>query len=340
MNKTYQYFHNILISYFQGTLTQNEIKNLDDLPFTINKLSQWSDFLSDFEESFRDYDEDLYFEWIEYKEYAKDTAPTIKGLSHSLEEFIKHNILEDEFIEWACWHNGDCGETTSGIFENNSIEFFCLYFIPERYKSLEFSFYEKVIPLIKRSIDISYGEFIIKLYLLVEKERKSLYFFLKEYINGSKSEEDLEKYFIKKFNRNLDRFKFDLSKFPYKEELNRYKKEGLSIDDFIKVMENKIFIKGKAIQISVNEPYEWSEGELLGIVEEDLDAKKLKVRLNKNIKGKNLSSDFLLLSPRYENEDFSKLLQNKSVTAGGALIKDNSDEFEYILIADIMLYNE
>lgn len=108
----------------------------------------------------------------------------------------------------------------------------------------------------------------------------------------------------------------------------------------MEVMGNKFFLKGKTIQLSVNEPYEWSEGKLIGIVEDGLDAKRLKVRLNKKIKGKNLSSDLLLLSPRYENEDFRKLLKNESITVGGALIKDNSDEFEYILIADIMLYNE
>lgn len=236
MKREYKYFHNILIGYFQGTISEREIKSITDLPFKIEKLSQWSGFLADFETSFKEYDEGLYFEWLEYKEYAKDTAPTVKGLVHSLNEFVKDNLSKDEFIEWACWHNEDCGETTSGKFENKNIEFFCLYFIPENHKNLDISFYHKTIQLIEKSNKLTYGEFLIGLYLLLEKEQKSLYFFLKEYINGSKNEADLEKYLVKKFNRGLPNFTFDLSTFPYVEELNKYRNEQLDINDFMKTM--------------------------------------------------------------------------------------------------------
>ncbi len=228
MKKEYQYFHNILIGYFQGTITEKEIKSKKDLPFKIE--SQWCDFVANFENSLRNYDKGLYFEWEQYKEYAEDTAPTVKGLLHSLNELIKQNISQDEFIEWACWHNVDCGETTSGRFENQSIEFFCEWFIPERYTVLDSNFYQQVLSLIEKSNEITYEQFKISLYLLLEKERKSLYFFLKGYIDGNKSEDDLDKYLRKKF-------KFNLSYFPYLEELNQYKKEHLDIGDFIKIME-------------------------------------------------------------------------------------------------------
>lgn len=233
MEKDYNYFHNLLIGYFQGTITENEIRTAEDLPFEIQKISEWSVFLDDFETAFNNYDKALASQWFDYKEYAKDTAPTVKGLVHSLSEFVNGRISQEQFIEWAAWHNMDCGETTSGQFENNAIEFFCLYFIPERYKNLDMDFYKKVIPLIEKSNDITYGKFLLSLYLLIDAEKKSMYFFLKEYLNGNKNEKDLDNYLTKKFNRNLPNFNFDLSKFPYKKELDKYREEKLSIDDFM-----------------------------------------------------------------------------------------------------------
>lgn len=240
MEKEFDYFKNIIISYFQGTKTEQEIRNIKDFPFKIEKLSQWSDFIGDFETSLRNYNEDYYFYWQEYKEYAKDTAPTVKGLIHSLNELINKKISLEEFINWACWHNVDCGETTSGIFENRSIEFFCLFFIPEKYKELELSFYKNVIPLIEKSNKITYGKFIISLYMFLKKEERSLYYFLKSYLENSKDENDLEKYLKKKFDRNLNNFRFELSDFPYLEELNQCRNQKLNIDEFWNIMSNLV----------------------------------------------------------------------------------------------------
>ena len=63
-------------------------------------------------------------------------------------------------------HNGDFGGSTSGRLENRSIEFFCLYFIPEDPQNLDTRFYQKEAQLNEKSNELTYGAFIIGLYLL------------------------------------------------------------------------------------------------------------------------------------------------------------------------------
>ncbi|MGD1841033.1 MAG: hypothetical protein ACFB0B_09075 [Thermonemataceae bacterium] len=237
MKKDYNFFHNLLISWWQGIKTKPEIIKALQPVLEITKISQWSDFINDFEESLRTYDEAYFFKWMAYKEYAKDTAPTIRGLIHSIEAYQSESITTEDFIHWACWHNGDCGETTSGVFENSNIEYFCLFFLPHYYKKLDLDFYSKAISIISKSNELSYGAFVIAINLLVEKEKKSLYFFLKSYLEGNKSDDDLNAYLKKKFNVNLPNFKFDLSTFPYKKDLKRTKEQGGNIDSLLKIME-------------------------------------------------------------------------------------------------------
>lgn len=97
------------------------------------------------------------------------------------------------------------------------------------------------------------------------------------------------------------------------------------------------FLKGRTVRIIVNEPYEWKHGNLFGTIIYDRDGKKIIVKLSNEIKGDKLTSDLLELSPRYEKETFKPLTQNYSVTVGGALIKEDSDEFDYVLIGSITI---
>ena len=237
MKTDYLFFHNLLLNWWQGIKTKNELEAEVAPVFKITKISEWSDFINDFEESLREFNEKYYFDWIEYKEHAKETAPTVNGLVHSIEEFKVGNITKEDFINWACWHNGDCGETTIGVFENKNIEYFCLLFLPVHYESLNNAFYIKASSLILDSNKLHYGEFVIAINLLVEKEKKSMFYFLKSYLEGKKSVDDLNQYLEKKYNVNLPEFKFDLSVFPYKKELKKIKKNGDGIELLMKLME-------------------------------------------------------------------------------------------------------
>ncbi|MEO0527947.1 MAG: hypothetical protein AAFZ89_12015 [Bacteroidota bacterium] len=237
MEKNYNYFKKLLLAWYQGDKTGNEIKEETKDFLDLEEYEKEFDvFIYALEESINDFDDDIGYEWEEYKEYAEDTAPTVNGVCHNIGQMLAGNQTSEEFIDWATWHNLDGGETTSGKFENRSIEFFCLYFIPENYKNLNTDFYQKAIPLLEKSNKLTYSEFTIGLYLLVEKEKKSLYFFLNEYVKGTKNEEDLEKYLVKKFNRNLPDFIFNLSTFPYLDELNRYRDEKLNVGNLLEKM--------------------------------------------------------------------------------------------------------
>ena len=97
------------------------------------------------------------------------------------------------------------------------------------------------------------------------------------------------------------------------------------------------FLKGKTVRIIVSEPFEWTHGNLFGTIIYDSDGKKIIVKLSKEIKGKKITSDLLELSPRYEKETFKPLTQSYSVTVGGALVKENSTELDYILIGSVTI---
>ncbi len=95
-------------------------------------------------------------------------------------------------------------------------------------------------------------------------------------------------------------------------------------------------LKGQTVRIIVSEPFDW-DGYLFGTILSDRGGDKLLVRLTKPLKGKKLTSDLIELRPRYVNETFISLSKHYSVTVGGALVKENSDEFDYIIIASITI---
>lgn len=97
------------------------------------------------------------------------------------------------------------------------------------------------------------------------------------------------------------------------------------------------FLRGRTVRIIVNEPHEWEHGNLFGTIIYDRGDKKIIVKLSKEIKGNKLTSDLLELSPRYEKEAFKPLTQNYYVPVGGALVKKDSDEFDYILIGSVTI---
>jgi len=95
-------------------------------------------------------------------------------------------------------------------------------------------------------------------------------------------------------------------------------------------------LKGQTVRIIVSEPWDWKEN-LFGIIVSDRGGDKLLVKLTKPVIGKKLTSDLIELTPRYEKTTFNSLSQHYSVTVGGALVTENSDEFDYIIIGSVTL---
>lgn len=94
---------------------------------------------------------------------------------------------------------------------------------------------------------------------------------------------------------------------------------------------------GKSVHIIVSEPFEWQEGDLFGVIQSYQD-NKLLVKLNRSIRGTKIISDLIELRPRYEKETF-KLLAYHPVTINGALIRENSKSFDFIIIGSLNLEN-
>lgn len=95
-------------------------------------------------------------------------------------------------------------------------------------------------------------------------------------------------------------------------------------------------LRGQTVRIIVSEPWDWIEN-LFGTIISDRGGDKLLVKLTKPITGKKLTSDLIELSPKYEKTTFKPLSQYYSVTVGGALVTENSEEFDYIIIGTITL---
>lgn len=95
------------------------------------------------------------------------------------------------------------------------------------------------------------------------------------------------------------------------------------------------FLVGVGVRIIVHEPYEWNQGNLFGTIIYARGKMLIRVKLSKPIKGSKLTSDILELSPRYEKETFKPLLRNASVTIGGALIAEETGDFDYIIIGSV-----
>lgn len=96
-------------------------------------------------------------------------------------------------------------------------------------------------------------------------------------------------------------------------------------------------LRGRTVRIIVSEPLERNYGNLFATIEDDRGGKSLKVRLSNEIKGNKLTSALMELKPRYEKETFKPLLQNYSVTIEGTLIKDDSEDLDYILTGTVTI---
>ena len=149
------------------------------------------------------------------------------------------SINRGQFLEWASWSNIGCENSSLGI-ENDCIEYLCTIFLLKYDNHLESTdFINSLIEIVSASNSTPYENFILQVFLLIDSERKSMYYFFTDYLNSKKNNEDLNSYLIKKFNYNLPMFKYDLNRFPYKKELEGLKQKGVSVEELIALFEFK-----------------------------------------------------------------------------------------------------
>lgn len=197
VRRDYDFFQQLFLAWFQGTLTRQEIfSQIEDIfPPRAFQASSGS-FIHDLEEALEDYQPAFHRAWQRYKETATDTAPTLAGLQHNLHASIQAQQPIGDLLDWACWHNVDDGETTAGQFENENVEYYCRIFLPGL-ASLNPAFLAQTLPIVERALSLSFELFALKLHLLVAKARKNLHFFFKDYLEGKKNDQELREYFNK-----------------------------------------------------------------------------------------------------------------------------------------------
>ncbi len=96
---------------------------------------------------------------------------------------------------------------------------------------------------------------------------------------------------------------------------------------------------GQEINVKVFEPWERSGDDIKGIVVAQPSEKEMVVKLSQSIKGNKLSSPLIKLNIRYENLTFDELKNDSPLTVNGALIIENSDEFDFIIIGELSIVN-
>ncbi len=197
---TYEFWESLILRWFQGSVTSPELIRMSSPALDIH-AEGWPeiDMVAAFESSLRKLDENHLYRWEQRKEYAKDTAPTVNGLVNNLVQTTEGKQSLENLVEWASWHNMDGGETTSGVFENDRIEYFCLEFLPSFHESLDPTYFKRVLGIVKSSNRLTRPAFICSLFIQLDKERPGMVYVLKDYIRGDRNDADLESYFLKKF---------------------------------------------------------------------------------------------------------------------------------------------
>lgn len=64
---------------------------------------------------------------------------------------------------------------------------------------------------------------------------------------------------------------------------------------------------------------------------------KIRIQLSKSYRGGKFRSNKMELTPRYQGEDIFTFIRKKELTIGGALLKKDSEEVDYVLIGTIKL---
>jgi hypothetical protein len=226
------FFFDLLADWFKGEKTKNEIIDLTKNYINLSKYTEDYSFDYALELALTEYDESCRNAVSFYKSEDIELV-TVKGMIHHLTELKSNNITICDFLAWASWCNTGC-ENTSGDFENLNIEYFCLIFILNYSNSLKsHKVIDNFIEIIKKSNDLSYGKFVVLIYLQIEKERKSFYYFFKLYLENKRSNGDFKNYIKSKYDHNLKCFAYDFDTFPYHQLLDDIHNNNGIVDEFI-----------------------------------------------------------------------------------------------------------
>lgn len=125
---TSTYFISLIKSWLQGTKTRPEIIFETADVLHLSSIGQ-TDVTYLLTTVAREMNEDFYTEIVSHINYDADTVPTRKGLIHHLSALLAEKISLNEFREWASWYSIDDDQLSAGVFDDFTVEYFCLDFL-------------------------------------------------------------------------------------------------------------------------------------------------------------------------------------------------------------------
>lgn len=206
------YFISLIKAWLQGTKTRQEIlaETADVLPIPDIANADVTNLLA---EVARDMNEDFYIDIVTYINYGPDIVPTRAGLIHHLNALLAGHITLTDLIDWATWNlSGQEDDMSAGLFEDYTVEYFCLDFLPAYDDTFSPHMCRKVLGILQAP-----GHSVIQekiaLTLLVEHELEDFQRFVHEYVQQPYTTAALDQYLLGKFG-------LDHESFPYMQELS------------------------------------------------------------------------------------------------------------------------
>jgi hypothetical protein len=211
---TSTYFIELIKGYLQGTKTRREIleETAEVLEFDSYLLiEEGIDITYLLTEAARDMNEKFYEDIVNNINHSPDTVPTRAGLIHQLLAMLSGEISRKDLLDWATWYNMDDDQLSAGIFEDFTVEFFCLHFLPKYNEVLQVRHFRQILHLLQLNIQHPLKE-KMAIILQVDKEKQRFLFYLRNYLQGELAADNLDVYLMKKFG-------MDHRSFPYMQDL-------------------------------------------------------------------------------------------------------------------------
>jgi hypothetical protein len=222
------YFIDLIKAFLQGTKTRKEIleESAEVLQFDDYLLiEEGTDITHLLIEAARDLNETFYLDIVNNINQSADTAPTRAGLIHHLGAFLQREISRQDLLDWATWYSIDEDQLSAGMFDDFTVEFFCFDFLPKYFSELTNDHFRSILQLLQLKVNDPLKEKIAIL-LLLEKEKQSFLFFLRNYLQSQPSTDTLDLYLMKKFG-------MDHHSFPYMEELYAISGESEKLEELL-----------------------------------------------------------------------------------------------------------
>jgi hypothetical protein len=235
---TSTYFIELIKAYLQGVKTKKEIleETIEVLEFdSFLLMEDGIDVTYLLTEAAREMSEYFYVDIVNNIDHSPENTPTRAGLIHQLEALVQGDISRKDLKEWATWYSIDEDQLSAGIFDDFVVEFFCLDFLPTHFEELRPKHFRQLLELLSMNVQHPLKEKMAML-LILEKEKQSFLFFLRDYIQHQHVINTLDLYLMKKFG-------MDHESFPYMQELEAINGQPNQLETLLeKVMLIKSFI--------------------------------------------------------------------------------------------------